>query len=118
MGPEQDARDRGVDHGEHEISDPSGAYPVGRHRAAKHCQQAVVDRASGEDPRAEERKVGGFQDDNAACSSLRSRRVRKSWALTATMTVDRLMASAPTAIGRSIPQGTKTPAATGIASTL
>ena len=43
---------------------------------------------------------------SAAGCSRRSRTRRRSWALAATMIVDRLMATAPTAIGRSIPQGT------------
>jgi len=45
------------------------------------------------------------------------RRLR-SWALAATMIVEALMAMAPTAIGRSMPHGTKSPAATGMATRL
>src|SRR5207247_8360746 len=48
-------------------------------------------------------------------SCWRSWRRRKSWALAATTIVDALMTIAPTAIGRSTPHGTSTPAATGIA---
>src|SRR5450759_1182853 len=53
-----------------------------------------------------------------AIGSLRSFRRRRSWALAATMIVERLIAIAPTAIGRSMPHGTKTPAATGMATRL
>ena len=48
----------------------------------------------------------------------RSRRPRRSCALAATMIVERLIAIAPTAIGRSIPHGTRMPAAIGIATRL
>jgi hypothetical protein len=59
----------------------------------------------------------------ASCGALgglsrRRRTRRRSWALTATTIVERLIAMAPTAIGRSIPHGTRTPAATGMATTL
>lgn len=40
---------------------------------------------------------------------------RRSCALTATITVDRFIARAPTLIGRAIPQWTKPPAAAGMA---
>jgi len=49
----------------------------------------------------------------------RRRRVRRrSWALMATTIVDRLIAMAPAAIGRSMPHGTRMPAAIGMATTL
>ncbi len=48
----------------------------------------------------------------------RSRTRRRSWALAATTMVETLMAIAPTAIGRSMPQGMSRPAATGMARTL
>jgi len=48
----------------------------------------------------------------------RSRSRRRSWAFAATMIVEALIAIAPTAIGRSSPHGTNTPAATGIATRL
>ena len=51
----------------------------------------------------------------AGVGSRRSRRRRSSWALAATTMVETLMAIAPTAIGRSRPQGTNSPAAIGIA---
>ena len=47
-----------------------------------------------------------------------SRTRRRSCALAATMIVDALIAIAPTAIGRSSPKGTRTPAATGMATRL
>jgi hypothetical protein len=43
---------------------------------------------------------------------------RRSCALTATITVDRFIARAPTLMGSAIPQWTKTPAAAGMAITL
>jgi hypothetical protein len=48
----------------------------------------------------------------------RRRKRRRSWALAATMTVEALMAMAPTAIGRSSHQGTRMPAAIGMATRL
>ena len=54
----------------------------------------------------------------AAVLGGRSRTRRRSWAFAATMIVDRLIAIAPTAIGRSMPHGTKRPIATGIATRL
>ncbi len=49
--------------------------------------------------------------------ALRSTR-RRSWALSATMIVDRLISTAPTAGASTIPTGASTPAASGTATTL
>ena len=69
---------------------------------------------------------GGASDDSAADGPAKSdyvwlrrnRSRRSSWALSATTIVEALIATAPSAIGRSMPHGTSSPAATGIATTL
>ena len=58
------------------------------------------------------------QGDRASSGSERNCRRRNSWALAATTMVEALMATAPTAMVRSMPQGVRTPAATGMAMTL
>jgi len=50
--------------------------------------------------------------------SRRSLSRRSSWAFAATMIVERLIATAPTLMGRSSPMRTKSPAATGMATRL
>ena len=54
----------------------------------------------------------------SATSSGRSFSRRSSWALAATMMVEALMRMAPTAMGMTKPQGARTPAASGMATTL
>src|SRR5439155_26446462 len=54
----------------------------------------------------------------SAATGGRRRRPRRSCALAATMSVETLIARAPTAIGRSIPKPDRAPAATGMATTL
>lgn len=56
--------------------------------------------------------------DSCQPAAGRSRRRRSSWALKATTMVDTLMATAPSAIGMSMPYGTSRPIATEMATTL
>ena len=85
--------------------DGGGLGKLGAHG----CSSFVIRRGCAPGASGVGRRVGAVRP--------RSRR-RSSWALAATMIVERLMATAPSAIGRSMPQGTRRPAATGMATTL
>ena len=102
------------------------AWPNGRdrgrlRRSAKPSHPGVREDSTGRRPSLNrDTPIAGTvrQDEDTRGEGLAApcrRTLRRSWALAATMIVDALIATAPTAIGRSIPQGTSSPAATGIA---
>jgi len=65
---------------------------------------------------ANRRQAGAANAGPGASTPDRSRNRRRSWALAATTIVDRLIASAPTLIGRTKPMGVSRPAAAGMVS--